>query len=186
MASVGVHLVIGKEFLKRNKIKREKDFLRGCVAPDIARDRTKAHFSNKRIASSYTDAIINKVDLKKFVSSHTLESDYFKGYFLHLLTDYIFYKKYLLNWDRYKKIENKLSYIEIKNIIYLDYNKINSWLYSNYDISATELPEIANGIHDGKCDVLTTGLIKKVIKECSMCDLNKIYDEIKNNSSCWI
>ena len=185
MASVAFHIVAGKEYCKKHKIDNIQDFVSGCIAPDIAQDRIVSHYGKKRLASSYTDAILNKVDLYAFCTKNKIDTEYNQGIFFHLITDYIFYKEYLLNSHNYKKIE-KMDYEEIKNKIYLEYNILNLWLVNNYGLDISTVPEIANGINDGKLEILSISQLKKLIKELSILDLEQIYQDILTQNPRWL
>ena len=112
-----IQLAVAKEYLRKNKKELNKDFLKGSIAPDLTTDKTKTHYGK---SPAYTN-------LSKSLKQNKLESDYDKGAFLHLVTDYLFYNKYLeklekpqiyKDYDYYGKISFKLI---IFNLI-CDYN----------------------------------------------------------------
>ena len=185
MASIAFHIVAGKEYCKKNNVDNISDFISGCTAPDIAQDRVASHYGKKKTATSYTDAILNKVDLYMYCKKNKINTDYKRGIFFHLITDYLFYKEYLLNSPDYKKIEN-LPYLDIKNKIYLEYNILNLWFVNNYNLDLEELPEVSNGINDGKLEVLSISELKKLIKELSTIDLDQIYQDVLYKNPRWV
>lgn len=96
-----IHLAIGEEYIRKYKddIKDKKEFLRGIVALDQTNDNRKAHYGEKIIQSLKNFLIKNK---------EKLDTDYTKGYFLHLLTYYIFCEKYLHYYGDYDKTNKRI------------------------------------------------------------------------------
>ena len=69
MPSFVIHLAIGKEYIKKNKIKNEKEFLRGSIAPDFKNDWKSI---NKEKKESHFTSLMNVkqvVDIDKFRNS---------------------------------------------------------------------------------------------------------------------
>lgn len=143
-----IHLAIGKEYAKRNKIKDEESFFRGIIMPDLLDKKT----------SHYGDASSNP-DLAEFLNTNALDTEYNKGYFLHLITDYLFYNRFLN---------------EFSQDIYGDYNKLNKFLIDKYGI---EIPEELQGIvkfSEGEPTILDKNSICKFIEAVAGLDLEKI------------
>lgn len=104
-----IHLAVAEKNLKLSKITNKEEFLRGIIAPDLLKSvGIDSHYGNS-----------SRPDLKNFLQNHNLEKDYNKGYFLHLVTDYLFYNKFLEKWSPQ---------------IYDDYNILNSILIKKYNI----------------------------------------------------
>ena len=97
MPSFVIHLAIGKEYIKKNKIENEKEFLRGSIAPDFKNDWKSINKEKKE--SHFTSLINGKqvVEIDKFKNSQKVDiyNDFWKGYFLHILSDYFFIKNIL-------------------------------------------------------------------------------------------
>lgn len=93
--------------------------------PDLL-DKTTSHYSNNSSCP----------DFKKFLDKNNLDSDYNKGYLLHLIIDYLFYNRFLN---------------EFSEELYCDYNKLNKFLIERYHITDIP-PEIQNyiGFENGK------------------------------------
>lgn len=143
-----IHLAIGKEYLKRNKVNDESEFLRGIIMPDLL-DKKSSHFGE---ASS-------NPDFSEFLKLNSLDSDYNKGYYLHLITDYLFYNKYLK---------------EFSEDIYEDYNKLNSFLVEKYGI---EIPPELQGVvkfSEGEPRILRRESICGFIEAISKINLQRI------------
>ena len=83
----------------------------------------------------------SKPDLNFYVESHSMNDDFNKGYFLHLITDYLFYNKYFANFDWTPEI-------------YDDYDRLNKILIEKYKIKIPE--KISNIVQfkDGELKVL--------------------------------
>ena len=43
MAGYVIHLAIGKEYAKKNRVKNESDIIRGSIAPDL-KDKKQSHY----------------------------------------------------------------------------------------------------------------------------------------------
>lgn len=143
-----IHLAIGKEYIRRNSINNEEEFLKGVIMPDLLDKRT-SHFGN---ASS-------NPDFSEFLKVNSLDSEYNQGYYLHLITDYLFYNKYLQ---------------EFSEEIYSDYNKLNGFLIERYGIS---IPPVLQGVvkfSDGEPVILKKESICEFIEAVSRLDLKRI------------
>ncbi len=132
MAGFTIHLAIGTQYIKKhkNEIKNENEFIKGIVAPDlnkemldIEKDKSKSHYGRWGEGNSITK-INNFLD----DNNVNIEEDYWKGYFLHLLSDHYFYN---IDFnDELKQI------ITNKDNFYRDYDCLNEGLrkkYSNID-----------------------------------------------------
>ena len=108
-----IHLAVGKIYEKNNKINNISSFRKGLIAPDMSDDSPKAHYGTSS----------SQPDLKRFLSENNDFDEYKEGYFLHLVTDYLFYNCFLKTWSP---------------SIYEDYDKLNEVLIQQYGI---EIPE---------------------------------------------
>ena len=84
-----IHLAVGKIYEKNNKIKNISSFRKGLIAPDMSDDSPKAHYGTSS----------SQPDLKRFLSENNDFDEYKEGYFLHLVTDYLFYNCFLKTWS---------------------------------------------------------------------------------------
>lgn len=156
MPGFNIHLAIGKRYLKNNKIKNKREFFKGVVAPDLVGDKSISHFSLPKDYNNLYKSLQNKVNLKEFILNSKVDTDYEKGVFLHILTDYLFYneffdKDYLKNTD-YKKFKNdyyyslgltdpyikkkyKVKYIVYKKEILKKLNKFKNYNYREDSIN---------------------------------------------------
>ena len=158
MAGYVIHLAIAEEYLKKHKdVKEDYDeFIKGVIYPDSVTDKSLTLYGIKS----------SKVILKDFLQDNEINNSYMRGYFLHLITDYLFYNKYL---EKFTKD------------IYNDYDILNKRLIEKYNVV---LPEnIQNNVfyEDGETKILTMELAIKIIDEISDLNLNAVEKEIRKN-----
>ena len=104
-----IHLAVAEKNAKLSNVVNKEEFMRGVIAPDLLKSvGIDAHYGNS-----------SNPNLKMFLQKHDLKKDYNKGYFLHLVTDYLFYNKLLGKWAPQ---------------IYDDYNVLNPILIKKYNI----------------------------------------------------
>jgi len=108
-----IHLAVGKIYSQNNKIDNLSSFEQGIIAPDILANKAKTHYG------PYSSS----PGLNQFIQVNGISCSYDEGYFLHLVTDYLFYNRFLTKWD---------------TAIYDDYDRLNSRLMKKYGI---KLPE---------------------------------------------
>ena len=92
MASSMIHICVANEVNKIIK-KDRKSILIGSIAPDISKllnqDKVKSHF----LDNSDTDV----PNIQRFLSKYEayLDDDFVLGYYIHLYTDYLWFKYFL-------------------------------------------------------------------------------------------
>lgn len=144
-----IHLAVGSVYLQNNKIKDIKDFNKGIIEPDMISDKTKSHYGPD---SSHPG-------LNRFIDLNGISSDYKEGYFLHLLTDYLFYNRFLKEWD---------------SNIYNDYNKLNSIIKEKYKIIIPKEIENIVKFKTGKLEVLNEGELYRFIDSVGKLNIREI------------
>ena len=124
-----IHIAIGKEYIKKhkNEVKNTEEFFKGILAPDLI------SLLNKNISKDIThygkwNFIDLEIHLDKFLKDENvdLSKDYWKGYFIHLLTDYNFYLK-AFKEETSEVIKNNDNY-------YYYYDCLNKVLIEKYHI----------------------------------------------------
>ena len=158
MTGYVIHLAIAEEYLRKHKDIKEdyEEFIKGVIYPDSVTDKSLTHYGIKS----------SKVILKDFLQDNEINNSYMRGYFLHLITDYLFYNKYL---EKFSKD------------IYNDYDILNKRLIEKYNVV---LPEnIQNNVFykEGETKILTMELAIKIIDEISDLNLNAVEKEIREN-----
>lgn len=152
MASAVIHIAVAKEINKDLKM-NEKELFLGTIAPDISKQlgesKVKSHFllndkSNLPILDKFLDKYKNN-----------LNNPFIMGYYIHLFTDYLWFKYFI------PEITNSSDYInvlsgnkikctkeEIEKLIYNDYTNLNISLIEEYDLDLSlfyediEIPNI--------------------------------------------
>lgn len=101
-----------------------------------------------------------------FLKEKDINNSFNRGYFLHLLTDYLFYNKYLEYFSK---------------DIYNDYDILNGPLINLYNVKLPE--DIANKcfFKEGETTLLSFDLAKKIIDEISDLVIDEVAKEIKEN-----
>lgn len=161
MASSMIHIAIANELNKTLNRDNEK-LLIGSIAPDIAKliGRTK-------IISHFQDKDDDLPNLNKFLSKYKsdLSDDFVLGYYIHIFTDYLWFKYFVP--DFYEngiiyKLDGTIENISVDrkiNYFYNDYTNLNIKLIDEYNLDLSifyeDIPKL-----------------KDIIKEIPM---NKIY-----------
>lgn len=158
-----IHLSIASEYLKKhNDIKDKDEFFKGVIAPDETKNKVETHYGENP----------RKTDLEKFLKNNEIDTCFNKGFFLHLLTDYLFYNKYLK-----EKVE--------KSILHNEYDFINEFLIKKYKIA------IPNNIQDKiffkneNPKILKKDFICKFIDDISNYNIHKTANEILKEPNKW-
>ncbi len=134
MASFSIHLAIGKRYFEKSKIiTNEKEFFRGIIDPDLVEDKKISHYTGIQDKTDLSNYLLNKVLLYRFLLNEKIDTDYQKGVFLHLISDYLFFntffdKDYLLH----------ISYSDFCKDLYYSYDITNDYLERKYNISYTD------------------------------------------------
>ena len=151
MASSVIHICIANEINKT--INRDsKKLLIGTIAPDISKLLGETKFY-----SHFLDNVNNNIpNIKKFLDKYGnfLNDDFVLGYYIHLYTDYLWFKYFIPNiikGNYIKELDGTLvKYTEetFKYYVYNDYSNLNNQLIDRYNfpmkIFYEEIPYIPN------------------------------------------
>lgn len=131
MAGFNIHLAVAKRYVELYDIEDTEAFYWGSVSPDFTDDKNTTHYSNVegRDRNDLVKFLFNKVNLEKYLEENAVESDYDKGVFLHLVTDFLFFNTLL---D--KEYLSKTSYEEFRKDLYYSYDITNAHIYDVYGI----------------------------------------------------
>ena len=157
-----IHLAVAEEYLKKHKEKQEKynEFINGVIFPDSIKDKLITHYGEKSSVSN----------LYEFLKVNKIKTSFKRGYFLHLLTDYLFYNKYI---DRMSKD------------MYNDYDILNKTLIEKYEVKLPESVKESVLFKEGKLVILSLELIEKMIDDISNMDLDEIEKEVYKDPIKW-
>lgn len=167
MASSIIHIAVANEINKVIKKDKSKLFI-GTIAPDISKligeTKTKSHFLEENDKQG-----IPRLDWFLYRYQDKLNDDFVLGYYIHLFTDYLWFK-YFLGEIRDDKTITKLDgtivkvsdYMLIK-YIYNDYTNLNTYLLDKYGLD---------------CKIFYSSLPKfdNIITEIPMNEIQKIVD----------
>ncbi len=130
MAGFHIHIAIGKVYLKKHKIKDPNAFFKGIIAPDLgAKDLT--HYTDiNRDKNNLIDYLAKKVNLYAYLLKNNIDSEYQKGFFLHLITDYLFFNKFFA-----KDYLRKTNHDTFVKDLYYSYDINNRYLLEKYNLN---------------------------------------------------
>lgn len=174
MASSIIHMAVANEINKKLK-RNQKSILIGSIAPDIS----KQIGESKKDSHFLTDDT-DIPNLNKFICKYkgNLDDDFVLGYYIHLYTDYIWFKYFITDFVKEDYIFNidgnklKLDDNEKLNYIYNDYTNLNIQIIDKYNLDLSIFYE-------------NHGQFKNIIKEIPMNKIQIIIDKaviiIKNS-----
>ena len=171
MASSIIHAVVAKELNKKLKRNEEK-LLIGTIAPDISKI-----VGESKLYTHFLDDINSSVpNLTRFLNRYIskLSDDFVLGYYIHLYTDYLWFKYFIPEiYDEDKFLITKMDGTKVNchgNMasiyIYNDYTNLNAELIKRYDLNL----EFLNG---------KMPYFEPIIREINM---NKLYLIINRTS----
>lgn len=161
MASSVIHICIANEI---NKVLKRDDrkLLIGTIAPDISK-----LIGESKYYSHFLDDIDNNIpNLEKFLNKYKcyLDDDFVLGYYIHLYTDYLWFKYFInkvIKGNYIKELDGTLIKYTKKSFLYYvynDYSNLNIQLINKYNfplkIFYEEIPDIKNIINEIPMDKL--------------------------------
>lgn len=179
MASSVIHLAIAKKYLEKNTTLNYKNVIDGTLYPDAVDDNDKSHYTDINRGSDNVSHVRGKVNLYEFLAEHESLSDFELGWFLHLVTDYLFFEEcftteYLLN----------NSYESFCKDLYFAYNCLNTYIPEKYHITKDDYAgypsEYYPGIPYEDC-ILPKDMIDKFINRVSSVNLDEYIKKIRKS-----
>jgi len=157
-----IHLAVAEQYLRKNKknVENYDEFIEGVIFPDSVKDKSLTHYGNGSSNSN----------LFKFLEENKLENSFKRGYFLHLLTDYLFYNKYIEVFSK---------------DIYNDYDILNLKLINKYKVALPEKIKQYVFFKEGELKILSYELVEKLIEEISDMNIDEIEKDVKNDCEKW-
>lgn len=157
-----IHLSVAEEYLKKHTKKENySEFVEGVIFPDSVTDKSLTHYGSSS----------SQVNLYNFLKEHELNDSFTRGYFLHLLTDYLFYNKYINFFSK---------------DIYNDYDILNKELIKKYDVKLPDKVKEYVFFKEGmELKILSYSLIETFIKDVSDMNIDNLVIEINKNADKW-
>ena len=104
MASAIIHIAVAKEINKDLKM-NEKELFLGTIAPDISKQLGESKVKSHILLYVKTDLPIFDKFLDKY--KNNLNNPFIMGYYIHLFTDYLWFKYFI------PEITNSSDYINV-------------------------------------------------------------------------
>ncbi len=137
MASSAIHMAVAHEINK--VIKRDYDrLLIGSIAPDISKQVGQSKIKSHFLDNDSTD--IPNIEKFLFKYRDKINDDFVLGYFIHLYTDYLWFKYFIPEFcedDMITKLDGsvvKCTGNMLSMYIYNDYTNLNLQLFDEYDM----------------------------------------------------
>lgn len=164
MAGYVIHLAVGEEYIRKhpNEINNYEDFIEGVIYPDSVTDKSLTHYGPKS----------SQVNLKNFFADKDINTDFNKGYCIHLITDYLFYNKFLTVFS--------------SNYIYNDYDILNKELESKFKVKIPQKVEDKVFYTEGETRILNLKDTIKFIEETSSNNINDIKKAVFSGDKDWL
>lgn len=187
MPGFNIHLSVAKRYAeKHNEIKNLDDFYKGVLAPDLVEDKKVSHYTVLQDKNNLVKHLENKVNLENYLKSNCVKSDYEKGVFLHLITDYLFFTKFFE-----KEYLKNVSYNKFLNDLYYSYDETNEYLVKKYGIDYNSISskvtdnvnknKVSIKVSTGNKNILDISNLDKFIEEVSDVSLKEYENKILKN-----
>lgn len=152
MPSLVMYLAIAKKYMEKHPEENEEEFIEGILAPDRKRnlraEKDRLHYGESS----------HRPDLNRYCQEEGLESSYNRGYFLNLLTDYLFYNRYLQEYSA---------------DIFYDFKRMNKRIEDKYDVHVPEGLESRMHYEDGELKSVNEESVYKFIDTVGSLDLEQ-------------
>lgn len=178
MASSPIHLAIAKKYIERYNLLDKRLVLSGTLYPDTVKDKNISHYADlEKRGHDNISHLAGKVNLYSFLLEHENMDSFQFGWFIHLVTDYLFFdecftKEYLLSH----------SYEEFRRDLYFSYDCLTNYLMEKYNITMEDYTIYPNEFFPGKgykeC-LFTKDMIDDFITRVSSIDINEYVKKIK-------
>lgn len=179
MACATIHLAVVKCYLKKHPELDYEKVIAGTLYPDATDDKDQSHYTDSNRGEDNVSHIRSKVNLYSFLEDHQNLNDFEIGWFLHLVTDYLFFEEcfsttYLL--------EN--SYEDFCRDLYFAYDHLNLYLSEIYHIEKDDYKAYPSELYPGRpyedC-ILPKEMINSFIKRVSNLNLEEYVKKIREN-----
>lgn len=177
MASSVIHLAVTKQYLKNNKTLNYRNVIAGTLYPDAVEDNDKSHYTDLNRGNDNVSHIRGKVNLYEFLKEHEVLNEFELGWFLHLVTDYLFFEEcftteYLL----------QNSYQDFCKDLYFAYDCLTNYLEEKYNITKSDYQDYPSEYYPGipyeDC-ILSKEMIDRFINRVSSIKIDEYIEKIK-------
>lgn len=158
MPSLIMYLAIAKKYIEKHPEESEEEFMKGILAPDI-----KRNLKAEKARLHYGEQSSHRPDLDRFYQERGLDSSYNRGYFLNLLSDYLFYNRFLQEYS--------IS-------IFHDFRKMNKRMKEKYRIDLPQELETRVKFEDGELSSIDEERVYKFIDSVGQLDLEAYKEKI--------
>lgn len=155
MASAIIHMAVASEINKTLK-RLDNKLLIGTIAPDISK-----FIGRTKLESHFLESVDNDIpNLEKFLLKYKdkLNDDFVMGYYIHLFTDYLWFKYFVPNFyqdNMVTKLDGTVVECKGKMLdlyIYNDYTNLGMRLLDEYNLNLkifyNDIPELENIIEE--------------------------------------
>lgn len=155
MASAIIHMAVASEINKTLK-RLDNKLLIGTIAPDISK-----FIGRTKLESHFLESVDNDIpNLEKFLLKYKdkLTDDFVMGYYIHLFTDYLWFKYFVPNFyqdNMVTKLDGTVVECKGKMLdlyIYNDYTNLGMRLLDEYNLNLkifyNDIPELENIIEE--------------------------------------
>lgn len=177
MACATIHLAIAKKYLESHKEIDKDDFIAGTLYPDAAPDNDATHYTLKNRGTDNVSHVRGKVNLYAFLCDHDSLNAFELGWFIHLVTDYLFFlecftEDYLLS----------ITYEEFCHELYHAYYSINGYLEDKYYLDKSYYKAYLDAYFPGipyEDNILGKKLVDNFIDRICAIDMDAYIKKIK-------
>ncbi len=176
MPGLSIHYAVATHSTKQNNITNLQDYINGSFYPDLDQKLSR-HYSDPNVNPETITGLQKKVNLQAYIKEHSLNSDFEKGYFMHLVTDYLFYHDLCI-----KMYHKDSSMLSLLGHWLAEYNGINTIVYNNYPYNIEDIPQNISQyfVIDGKMPkYFTEKNITDFVNYCSSLDLNQVFTNLQ-------
>lgn len=176
MACAAIHLAIAKKYLEKHPYLNERDIMAGTLYPDAAENNDESHYTDVNRGNDNVSHVRGKVCLYPFLKEHESLNDFELGWFLHLVTDYLFFEEcFTTNY----LLEN--SYEQFCRDLYFAYDHLNLYLSEKYHIIEDDYKDYPSECYPGspyEACILPKEMIDDFIIRVSSINLEEYYKKI--------
>ncbi len=156
MPSLVMYLAVAKKYMEKHPEENEEEFIEGILAPD-----RKRNLRAEKARLHYGEETSHRPNLNRYYQEEGLNNSYNRGYFLNLLTDYLFYNKYLK---------------EYSSDIFYDFKRMNKRIEEKYDVRVPEGLESRVRYKEGDLKAIDEESVYNFIDTVGQLDLEQYRD----------